>query len=193
MDESVLQALRKWPDVPAAHGWLALDESGRWLLKGEPITHHGLIGFINRNYACDERGQWFFQNGPQRAYVRLEHTPWVLHVDGRGRLRTHTGTSIDALTGVWLDDDGNLILDTDNGPGLVDHGSLAAVAEWLTDSRGRALSPEAVEDGLEQLTAGRPADLVLRYGDRLHALAFVPRAQAPRVLRFVRDPGAPAE
>ena len=39
-----------------------------------------LLGFINRNYERDEHGQWYFQNGPQRVYVELEYTPWVVRL-----------------------------------------------------------------------------------------------------------------
>jgi hypothetical protein len=63
--------------VPAVYGWLALDRRGRWLLK-EPagarfsgVGNVALREFIGRKYAVDERGCWYFQNGPQRVYVAL--------------------------------------------------------------------------------------------------------------------------
>ncbi|HMN64893.1 MAG TPA: DUF2946 family protein, partial [Burkholderiaceae bacterium] len=38
MDEQVLHAMARWPDVPAVWGWLRLDRRGRWLLvdRGRP-------------------------------------------------------------------------------------------------------------------------------------------------------------
>ena len=48
--------------------------------KGSLLEHDKLIDFIQRNYEHDERGQWFFQNGPQRVYVELEAAPWVWRV-----------------------------------------------------------------------------------------------------------------
>ncbi|HEY1607831.1 MAG TPA: DUF2946 family protein [Paraburkholderia sp.] len=96
MDEIVKQALARWPNVPHCTGWLRLDARGNWRMRdeaaqarnapGTPIRHEALIGFINRNYERDERGQWFFQNGPQRVYVELEYTPWVVRLarDGSG-------------------------------------------------------------------------------------------------------------
>ena len=81
MDEIVEAALRKWPNVPHCHGWLGLDARGDWYLRderaqaagpfptvrGSLIEHAKLREFIARNYACDEAGCWYFQNGPQRV------------------------------------------------------------------------------------------------------------------------------
>jgi hypothetical protein len=98
MDEIVKQALARWPNVPHCTGWLRLDARGHWRLRdeadqaagtaGTPIRHEALIGFINRNYASDERGQWYFQNGPQRVYVELEYTPLIVRLacDATGAL-----------------------------------------------------------------------------------------------------------
>ena len=83
MDQAVIRALAKWPGVPAVYGWLALDERGNWLLRGAsaggfgPIGNAALREFIGRNYARDPRGCWYFQNGPQRVYVRLACAPFV--------------------------------------------------------------------------------------------------------------------
>ena len=82
MDEAVLRSMAKWPNVPAVYGWLALDRRGNWLIKGERIANHALRDFISRNYAADARGCWYFQNGPQRVFVRLAYTPLVVHYQG---------------------------------------------------------------------------------------------------------------
>ena len=37
MDEDVLRAMTRWPDVPAVYGWLSLDRRGRWLIRGETL------------------------------------------------------------------------------------------------------------------------------------------------------------
>ncbi|MDZ7786611.1 MAG: DUF2946 family protein [Halofilum sp. (in: g-proteobacteria)] len=188
MDESVRQAMARWPDVPAVYGWLGLDEAGRWRLQGEPITHPGLIAFINRNYACDEHGAWFFQNGPQRGYVRLHYTPWVLHVDAAGRLRTHTGRAAESVRAAHVDDDGNLLLDTDAGPGLVEAGSLPAAAEWLRDADGEPAGAEAVA----ALQHGDAA-VTLGYGGRRVPVSAIRRADVARHFGFVPDPQPPRD
>ena len=139
MDEIVKAALKKWPDVPHCHGWLALDARGDWYMrdervqragpfpqiKGSRITHDKLKAFIERNYAADARGCWFFQNGPQRVYVQLEATPWVWRVqwrDGEGAaeptVTSHTGLPAQVRS-CWLDAEGRLYLDTDLGLGIV--------------------------------------------------------------------------
>ncbi|WP_158529685.1 DUF2946 family protein [Parvibium lacunae] len=73
MDDLVLQALQKWPQVPAVRGWLKLDPRGRWLIRQPadaatagvatphrqarfaPITNLQMIAFINRNYVVESR------------------------------------------------------------------------------------------------------------------------------------------
>ena len=132
MDEIVKAALRKWPNVPHCYGWLALDARGEWYMrddriqhagpfpqvKGSRIAHEKLLEFIFRNYACDERGAWFFQNGPQRVYVELEAAPWVWRVSDDFGVASHT--RLPALPkSAWLDEHGRLFLDTDLGFGLV--------------------------------------------------------------------------
>src|SRR3546814_2832342 len=102
MDSSVKAALAKWPDVPAVYGWLSLDERGRWRLHpqgdaahggpGESIDNTQIQAFIGRNYASDSQGRWYFQNGPQRVYVRLDAAPCLLRRadDGIGLDRKST-------------------------------------------------------------------------------------------------------
>ena len=84
MEDWVLRSLARWPDVPALFGWLGLDRRGRWLIRDEIISRPQIIDTIARNYAADEHGRWYFQNGPQRGYMQLEHAPLVLRPDVAG-------------------------------------------------------------------------------------------------------------
>lgn len=141
MDDIVAAALKKWPNVPDCRGWLALDARGDWYLRdertqaagafaqsrGSRVEHLGLREFIERNYACDETGAWFFQNGPQRVYVELEAAPWVWRLagthDDEGRLSgvalsSHSGCSA-VCQSTWLDEHGRLFVATGIGLGLV--------------------------------------------------------------------------
>lgn len=122
MDESVIAAIAKWPNVPAVFGWLTLTARGEWRLRGESIANAAIVEFIGRNYAGDERGRWFFQNGPQRVYVRLEAAPWIWRIDGAAGagLQSHTGQRARQLQGAWLDEGGRVFLLTDSGFGLLD-------------------------------------------------------------------------
>jgi len=82
VDEIVARSLAKWPNVPAVYGWLALDRRGNWRIKGEKIGNAALRDFIGRNYQADEKGRWYFQNGPQRVFVSLAYTPLVVRYEG---------------------------------------------------------------------------------------------------------------
>jgi hypothetical protein len=150
MDEIVLQALAKWPNVPHCYGWLGLDLRGHWYLrdaqaqaagsfaskrpcaKGSLLQHEKLIEFIHRNYACDGAGQWFFQNGPQRVYVELELTPWVWRVADDFGILAHTGAHTQC-TECLLDEQGWVYLRTPLGFGLV-HSSDVGVAATAVES-----------------------------------------------------------
>lgn len=121
MDDIVKQELAKWPNVPHCTGWLLLDRRGDWRMPddaaqaagelGSPIRHAALASFIARNYECDEHGQWFFQNGPQRVYVELAYTPWIVRLaerDGQLVLTDQTGQPFEPAE-AWLDDTGGVL------------------------------------------------------------------------------------
>jgi len=155
MDAIVEAALRKWPNVPHCYGWLALDARGDWYLrdaraqaagpfprvKGSRIEHRGLREFIERNYGADERGCWYFQNGPQRVYLQLELAPLVLGVrrlnvgeTGAGAAagvegQAHTGQDVGAVQSCWLDEMGRLYLLTEAGLGVVRSMDMDAAAD----------------------------------------------------------------
>lgn len=151
MDDIVKAALKKWPNVPHCYGWLALDARGDWYLrdeeaqaagpfpqvKGHRVVHDKLADFIRRNYERDERGAWFFQNGPQRVYLELEAAPWVMGVqrlseapgaDGFA-VSTHTGEPVNTVRAAWVDENGRLFLETDAGFGIVRSPDMAAAAD----------------------------------------------------------------
>jgi hypothetical protein len=119
MDEIVKLAMAKWPKVPHCYGWLALDARGMWRMRdeaaqalglaGEPIRHAALLTFINRNYAVDERGCWYFQNGPQRVYLNLALTPYIARLDPAQGMLLQTGQAITTIDQAWLSDQGRLI------------------------------------------------------------------------------------
>ncbi|MDP1899511.1 MAG: DUF2946 family protein [Rubrivivax sp.] len=166
MDDIVTAALRKWPDVPHCHGWLALDARGHWylrderiqaagpfpLVKGSRIAHEKLLAFIARNYAHDDAGAWFFQNGPQRVYVQLEAAPFVWRVQAEPGwpVQSHTGLSAQVHS-TWLDEQGRLFLETELGFGLV-------------HSMDMGLAAEAVDAGHWQPREMRFAEMPARFG-----------------------------
>jgi len=154
MDEIVKAAMAKWPNVPHCYGWLGLDDRGRWWMRdeatqaagpfagpgasvrsrGAELRHDKLIAFIGRNYAADEQGQWYFQNGPQRVYVELACTPWVWRLQPDGRVLSHTGVAARPC-GSWIDEQGRLYLETDLGLGVVHSQDMHQAADAIDAGR----------------------------------------------------------
>lgn len=168
MDAIVQAALKKWPNVPHCYGWLALDARGDWYMrderiqaagpfprvKGSRVQHEKLLEFIHRNYAHDEQGAWFFQNGPQRVYVQLEAAPWIWRLSGDAaklQLHSHTGRASGPVEAVWLDEQDRLFLATELGLGLV-------------HSLDMGLAAEQVEAGAWAPQPATHAELLARYG-----------------------------
>ena len=168
MDDIVLKAIAKWPNVPHCYGWLGLCARGGWWMrddrvqargsftssalgaKGALLTHEKLIDFIQRNYAADAKGQWFFQNGPQRVYVELQATPFVWRVHDDLSVVAHTGQPVRVQRCV-LDELGRLYLETEAGFGLV-------------HSQDVVVAAQAVEQGLWVPQTALARELPGRYG-----------------------------
>lgn len=148
MDDIVRQAMAKWPNVPDCYGWLGLDARGNWYMrddraqaagafdsgrpgaKGSLLRHEKLIDFIQRNYAADAQGRWFFQNGPQRVYVELEATPWIWRIGDDGSVCAHSGEAVSVRRCV-LDELGRVYLQTELGLGLVHTQDVAHAAQQV--------------------------------------------------------------
>jgi Protein of unknown function (DUF2946) len=168
MDDIVRQAMAKWPNVPHCYGWLGLDARGHWYMrddrtqalgsfasgvagaKGSKLQHEKLIDFIHRNYACDDTGQWFFQNGPQRVYVELEATPFIWRVGADFSVTAHTGEVARPQRCV-VDEHGRVYLDAERGFGLIHTLDVPIAAD-------------AVEQGLWVPETVLTRDLPARFG-----------------------------
>lgn len=146
MDEIVRQAMARWPNVPHCFGWLRLDARGQWRMRderaqqlalpGDPIRHPALPAFIDRNYACDDTGRWYFQNGPQRVYVDLEWVPHILRTQPGANalvpsLILHTQVAVAHLDAAWMDENGRLYLRSGNIIAGVDDRDLATLLPCL--------------------------------------------------------------
>lgn len=190
MDAAVLTALAKWPDVPAVCGWLALTARGQWRLRGEPILNPAIRDFFGRNYASDEVGRWFVQNGPQRVYVDLEATPWVYRLAAAARLLTHTGIVPRELTAAALLDDGRLLLVTDLGPGLIDDRDAAAFMTSFAGDDGAVLDDRDAERWLAGTIEAVVDPRAFGLPGRACRLARESAAGLSRRYGFVRRPRA---
>lgn len=128
----------QWPTVPACYEWLALDRRGQWRLRGERVTHAGLLAFLDRHYAVDTEGRWLVHNGPQKVYVDLAATPWIYRSAGSGFV-THSGRPAGAVEQLYLSAEGELLLLAATGIGLVDDRDLAALLTECDDGHGGAV------------------------------------------------------
>jgi len=187
MQDWAIRAMQRWPNVPALFGWLGLDRRGRWLIKGEAISHPRIVAAIAANYAADAHGRWYFQNGPQRGYIELEYTPLVLRTTATGDgLVTHTGLSVERAKCAYLDEEGSVLLDTEHGAGEIAHNDLDWVLQRLC-VENRLLREDELVDALV-LPTGTETELSLDVGGKRLPVIRLDAAEAPVRLGFVRSP-----
>ena len=196
MDEIVVRGMAKWPSVPAVYGWLSLDRRGNWLIKGERVGNPLVTEFIGRNYARDERGCWYFQNGPQRVFVNLAYTPIVLRiVSPEGAplaLSAHTGSPVASLGGAWMDENGTVLLETGQGPATIHDSDLERLLPHLIDINGNPLSEAALDELMGLAQQGKPGPLWLKYRDSSLKIEAIASRDVPRHFGFVAQPEPPA-
>jgi hypothetical protein len=194
MDEIVLRAIAKWPDVPSVYNWLSLDRRGNWLVKGERISNAAVVEFISRNYERDAQGRWYFQNGPQRVFVKLAYTPLIYRVEpdesNEPRLRTHTGRSPQGARAAWMDQTGDVLIESELGVGLIVDRDLPCILDRLMLASG-----EAVDDATLELLGSdsAPADLhlELRLSEGSIKLDRIHSNDVPLRFGFDPDPRPP--
>lgn len=191
MDEAVIRAIQRWPNVPAVYGWLMLDRRGQWLIKTpdghfERVTNPAMAEFFGRNYACDDQGRWYVQNGPQRVYVALEYTPWVYALDQTtAGLIAHTGIPIREPRRLFLDEFDRLLLETELGIGILADRDLPALIERMIP-----LDENNTETTLLAVAEGQEA--TVRLFERVLPIAPIGAADVPRRFGFVPRPAPPA-
>jgi hypothetical protein len=191
VDDSVIRAMARWPDVPAVFGWLALDCRGRWLIKGELIANELAVAFINRNYQHDELGRWYFQNGPQRVYVELHDTPWIYRLGLEDSfVQNHVGESVTTITAAWMDEMGGVLFDTPDGVGRVDDRDLELLSCSLRGRAGETLDDDTLTERVDRLVAGGDSDLTVAIGGQLLPLNFVHTATISTRFDFACSPQA---
>jgi hypothetical protein len=186
MDESVIAAIARWPNVPHVYGWLSLDRRGRWRLQDSPITNPHITDFIARNYEHDERGAWFFQNGPQRVYVRLDYTPWILRTGDEQVLTTHTNQPVRDAVEALLDENGNLLIVFESGVGAVEDRDLSTLLDKICDAGGKP----ADESALMRLMSGGDSALTLEWRTLQLPLTRIRSGDIAKRYGFIADPGA---
>jgi len=195
MDDIVRQAMAKWPNVPHCYGWLALDARGNWRMRderaqalglpGDTIRHPALVGFIHRNYLSDERGCWYFQNGPQRVFVSLEVAPFVARTDPAQGFVLHTGDAFAAPDGAWMTGSGRLLLSGGGRIAALDDRDLAHCLETLRMD-GKPVDEDALSRWLAASGAG--GSLTLEAGGAAIPVGYLDDADVAARFGFVPAP-----
>jgi hypothetical protein len=193
MDDIVKQAMAKWPNVPHCYGWLALDARGAWRMRdeaaqraqapGDRLNNAALVGFINRNYLADERGCWYFQNGPQRVYVNLEAAPFIARTDPALGLVLHTGEPLGVPDEAYLLDSGALLLRAGVRVAQLDDRDLAQLLQAM-ELDGKPVADDALMAWLE----GGAGRLALRWQGQLLPVERLAAEEAPQRFGFVPRP-----
>ena len=196
MDETVLRAMAKWPNVPAVYGWLALDRRGNWLIKRETIGNEALNAFISRNYLNDDAGNWFFQNGPQRVFVDLDYTPFVYRVTSDLKsplaLASHIGNPVNTILGAWIDEKGEVLVQTDRGIGLIHDQDLDPLLLASTiDVNGNVVEETVFDELVELIEHQRPVPLWLKFHDSNVRFEPITSADVPKRFGFEPHPVQP--
>jgi hypothetical protein len=198
MDDIVKQAMAKWPNVPHCYGWLALDARGVWRMRdeaaqaadapGDKLANAALVGFINRNYLADERGCWYFQNGPQRVYVNLEATPFIARTDPAQGLILHTGQPLGAPEQVFMTEVGGIVLRAGGQLAQLDDRDVAQLLQAMALD-GRLVSDEELMAWLDGSSGSdQRGQLALRWQGREIAVERLAGMEAPARFGFVQRP-----
>jgi len=194
MDDIVKQAMAKWPNVPHCYGWLALDARGNWRMRdeaaqradapGDKLANPTLVGFINRNYGHDDKGNWYFQNGPQRVYVNLEATPYIARTDPSQGFVLQTGQAMPALDAAFMTEAGAVVLQAGEYVAQLDDRDVAQVLARM-EIDGKAASDEAIVAWLED----DAEELSLRIGEQRVRVERLASEALPRRFGYVQLPG----
>ena len=191
------QSTIKWPNVPDVYNWLMLDERGDWRIKEEKISHKGLIDVINAHYQADDKGRWFFQNGPQRVFVTLAYTPYVLSVashDSITYFKTQTNVIIKSVDRLWIDNKDRLLVSWKNGIGLVSDRDLPLLADKLTYEAEPFDRMDSTElDLIKQRTPSRSkTSLTLTMNQKTYDILFINAIEVSQLFGFDSNPIPPS-
>jgi hypothetical protein len=154
-------------------------------LLGDKILHPTMRAYIARNYAQDKRGCWFFQNGPQRVYVKLFSTPYVAHSDPVQGFVLHTGEPISLLDSAWITEEGQLILVGNEKVAQVDDRDMAGFLP-LFRINGEPVDDERLLDWL--VDPNDQARLTMETASRRVPVQRIASKDIASHFGFVRDP-----
>lgn len=130
------------PSQLMVYGWLYLNRRGQWFLPSGRITHPRLLQYLHHHYRFDpESGAMVVDLGPQKVMVMLEYTPWIYRVVKEGeergwrriKLETHTGKLVERISQGYVDEKGNLLIQSEWGIGVISDTDLALLSDRISE------------------------------------------------------------
>ena len=110
----------------------------------------------------------------------------------RNHLETHTKRAVTEINGVWIDEAGVVLIESEHGIGLVDDRDLERLLAGFTDVNGNAQSEDSIAAAIEQLQSGIAANLAFSYRGNLETVSPMTAAEVPERFDFVQRPVQPA-
>jgi hypothetical protein len=186
----------KWPNVPDVYNWLELDNRGNWCIKNEKISHKGLIKFINDHYSSDDKGRWFFQNGPQRVFVKLHSTPFILSIALNNDViyfKTQTNQVIQQIEQFWLDNNGRLLLSWGQYLGLLSDRDLLMMSDYIVpvNANGQQEFDQISDLDIPSSFSENKIPFNLKLNNRLYDIRPIRERDFSRLFNFEPNPAPP--
>jgi hypothetical protein len=186
----------KWPNVPDVYNWLELDNRGNWCIKNEKISHKGLIKFINDHYSSDDKGRFFFQNGPQRVFVKLHSTPFILSIalnDDVIYFKTQTNQVIQQIEQFWLDNNGRLLLSWGQYLGLLSDRDLLMMSDYIVpvNANGQQEFDQISDLDIPSSFSENKIPFNLKLNNRLYDIRPIRERDFSRLFNFEPNPAPP--
>lgn len=186
----------KWPNVPDVYNWLELDNRGNWCIKNEKISHKGLIKFINDHYSSDDKGRFFFQNGPQRVFVKLHSTPFILSIalnDDVIYFKTQTNQVIQQIEQFWLDNNGRLLLSWGQYLGLLSDRDLLMMSDYIVpvNANGQQEFDQISDLDITSSFSENKIPFNLKLNNRLYDIRPIRERDFSRLFNFEPNPAPP--
>ena len=103
-------------------------------------------------------------------------------------LEGNDGRLAASISGAWMDDNGDLLVETERGVGLVLDRDLENVVPALADEQGNPLPEDDLDEITTRLQQGELEPLWLKYADVNVSISPIRAHEVARRFRFVAAP-----
>ena len=129
-------------------------------------------------------------------FVDLDYTPVVYRVtsdlNAPLALTTHTGDTVNAVKGAWIDEQGTVLLHTDRGIGSVHDQDLdPLLMASMIDVNGNVIDEAVFDELVELIEHQRPIPLWLKFRDSNARFEPIHAADVPQRFDFNPHPAPP--